>query len=124
MPSKDSLTKIFKIELYYNYNGKKVNAQNIYQPSQNLDAGFSINLFKEKATIRFTASDIFKTQQWANTTNGIGFNSSYKYQYDSRVMWLTVSYRFGNTDEYYQKKKKPRQNENESNDSGDEPPKK
>jgi hypothetical protein len=32
---------------------------------------------------------------------------------------LSLSYRFGNTDEYYQKKKKVKQNSNEGNDSQD-----
>lgn len=115
-----SICKIFKLDVFYNYNGRKVNAQTINLPSQNLDFGLSINMFKEKATVRFSVSDIFKTQQWATNTNGIGFYSSSKNQYDSRMARMNISYRFGNTDEYYQKKKKMKKNENESIDSGDE----
>jgi hypothetical protein len=54
--------------------------------------------------------------QWGQDVNAAGYTSTFRNNYDSRVFYFNVSYRFGNTDEYYQKKKKTKQNQNENND--------
>jgi hypothetical protein len=70
------------------------------------------------------ASDIFSGMKWGQNVNGIGYNSTYQNTYDTHGYFLNISYRFGNTDEYYQKKKNTKSNENEGNDQAEEGQKK
>jgi outer membrane receptor protein involved in Fe transport len=114
-----SLGKGFNIELFYYYMGKKINAQGTNAPSSYLTVGIKQSFLKDKLTLNLSANDVFKTMQWGSDVNGIGYNSTFKNIYDSRVFYFGISYRFGNTDEYYQKKKKTKQNQNENNDQQD-----
>jgi outer membrane receptor protein involved in Fe transport len=111
--------KLFNFEVYYNYEGKKINAQGFNVPTNNLDLAISRSFLKDKATLSLRASDVFKTVQWGQDINSNLYNGTYRNKYDSRTVMLSLSYRFGNTDEYYQKKKKVKQNSNEGNDSQD-----
>ena len=111
--------KLFNFEVYYNYEGKKINAQGFNVPTNNLDIAISRSFLKDKATLSLRASDVFKTVQWGQDINSNLYNGTYRNKYDSRTIMLSLSYRFGNTDEYYQKKKKVKQNSNEQNDQQD-----
>jgi outer membrane receptor protein involved in Fe transport len=113
-----TLPSLFNLELYYNYSGTGINAQNKTIPSQNLDMGISKTFFKDKATVSLRVRDVFKTIQWGRNADVQGYRSSYRNDYDSREFSLNISYRFGNTEEYYQKKKKVKQNPNEKSDQG------
>ena len=115
-----TISKIFKIEMFYRYNGKKVNAQGITMPSSSLDIGFSANFLNDKATVSLRASDVFEGMKWGQNVSGVGYYSTYQSIYDTRRCYLNISYRFGNTDENYQKKKSTKTNENEGNDQVDE----
>jgi outer membrane receptor protein involved in Fe transport len=108
---------LFNLELYYNYAGKKINAQGENLPSQNLDAGISKTFFGF-TTVSLRASDIFKTMEWGQNVNVTGYNGEHRSTYDSRTVYLNISMMFGNTTEQYQKKKKTKANTNEQNDQG------
>jgi hypothetical protein len=108
---------LFILEAYYNYNGKRFNATGFNEPVQNFDISISKKFLKNKMTISFQAEDIFNTRKWASERNGIGFKTNSSSTYDSRVLYLNVSYNFGNTDKYYQQSKKNKKNENENQDT-------
>ena len=110
-----NLAGLFNLELYYNYDGKVVNAQGESQPSQNLDAGISRTFFGF-ATVSLRASDIFKTMKWTQDVNTSGYYSTTNSNFDSRTVYLSISILFGNTTEQYQKSKKEKRNANERND--------
>jgi outer membrane receptor protein involved in Fe transport len=114
-----TIGKILNLEFFYYYTGKKVNAQGINLPSSQFTMGISKNFIKDKLTVNLRASDIFKTMQWGRDVNAVGYSSSSRNIYNSRVFYFSLSYNFGNTDEYYQKKKKTKQNQNENNDQQD-----
>ncbi len=110
-----NFTDLFSLELYYNYNGKVVNAQGESQPSQNFDAGIS-KMFFGLATVSLRASDIFKTMKWGQDVNAPGYFSTNRTNYDSRTVYLNISISFGNTTENYQRSKRERRNTNERSD--------
>jgi outer membrane receptor protein involved in Fe transport len=112
-----TFTDLFNVELYYNYAGKKVTVQGENLPSQNLDIGISKTFFGI-ATLSVRASDIFKTMKWGQSVNTSGYFGEYRSHYDSRSVYVNLSLMFGNTKEYYQKKKKSKANTNEQNDQG------
>lgn len=114
-----TLAGLFNIELYYTYTGKKVNAQGFDVPTSNFDMAVSRTLLKDKLTLSIRASDIFKTVQWGQDINASGYKSSFRNDWSSRNISFSISYRFGNTDEYFQKKKKTKQNTNEGTDQQD-----
>ncbi|MCI0716313.1 MAG: TonB-dependent receptor [Chlorobi bacterium] len=114
-----TLPGLFNIELYYTYTGKKVNAQGFEVPSSNFDMAISKTLLKDKLTLSLRGGDIFKTVQWGQDVSASGYKSSFRNDWSSRNVSISISYRFGNTDEYFQKKKKTKQNTNEGTDQQD-----
>ncbi len=114
-----TIAGFFNIEMYYNYSGRKVNQQGINDPSSSFDFGISATLLKNKLSMSLRASDVFRTQNWSSNTNAAGYTAETRNTYDSRVFFLNISYSFGNTDEYYSKKKKTKQNQNEGQDQNE-----
>lgn len=115
-----SFAKIFNIELYYNYIGKKISSNGFNDPSQSFDIVLNKMFFKNKFSISFRAQDIFNTSKYGGETNGTGVTSTYTSQWNIRSVTLNFSYNFGNTEKYYSKTKKTKQNENESQDSSND----
>ncbi len=111
---------LFNLEIYYDYTGKKINANGFNEPSQSLDISINKSFFNKKLTIGVRGEDLFKTKKWGSETNGIGVKSNYSYSWDSRGIYLNINYNFGNTDKYYNKSKKTKQNENEKSDTSEE----
>jgi iron complex outermembrane receptor protein len=114
-----TIKNLFNIEAYYSYTGKKVNLQGSEVPTSNFDLGISKSLFKDAFTITLKASDIFNTTEWGQNVTTSDYRSVHTNDWSSRQVSLDLSFRFGNTDEYYQKKKKVKQNSNEKTDQQD-----
>ncbi|MCE1163781.1 MAG: TonB-dependent receptor [Bacteroidetes bacterium] len=108
--------ELFSIELFYNYTGKKFSATGYNDPMQNFDIGINKELLKKKLTVGIRAEDVFKTRKWGGENNGIGYRTVSSSTWDSRIFFINISYNFGNTDQYYQKSKRTKQNENETQD--------
>jgi outer membrane receptor protein involved in Fe transport len=111
--------KLFNLELFYQYTGKKINAQGTELPQQNFDIGISKSFLKDSLTISLKAGDVFDTQEWGQDVHAADYTTVSRNDWASRQASLNISYRFGNTDEYYQKSKKVKQNNNEKSDQGD-----
>lgn len=114
-----TIPKWFNLELFYQYTGKKINAQGTEIPTQNFDIGISKSFLKEALTLTFRIGDLFNTTQWGQEVNAADYRSVQNNDWSSRQASLNISFRFGNTDEFYQKSKKVKQNSNEKNDSQD-----
>jgi outer membrane receptor protein involved in Fe transport len=111
-----SISNLFDIEIYYNYTGRRITATGFNEPSQNLDIGIKRSFFDRKLSISLRAEDVFKTKKWQGESSGTGFTNYYTSEWDSRLFNLSISYRFGNSDKYYSKSKKTKENENEQED--------
>ena len=111
---------LFNIELVWDYTGKKINASGSNVPMQSLDISFNKTFFNKKLTLGIRGEDIFKSRKWGGETNGIGVKTVNNYSWDSRGVFLTLNYNFGNSQDYYKKSKNTKRNENEKNDSNEE----
>jgi len=111
-----NLSELLSIEIYYNYNGKRFTATGFNVPNQNLDISLNMKFLEKKMSVGLRAEDIFKTRKWGGENDGIGFRTVNNSSWDSRAIFLNLSYNFGNTDKYYQKSKNTKQNENENQD--------
>lgn len=69
----------------------------IYKTSAlgSLDWSIKKMLFSEKASLRFTFSDIFNTQQWKQTVQFANMDFSYRRKWESRGIRLQFSWSFG-----------------------------
>ncbi|MCI0472670.1 MAG: outer membrane beta-barrel family protein, partial [Ignavibacteria bacterium] len=110
------IAELFNVELYYNYSGKRFNSNGYNEPMQNFDVSVNSSFINKKLTLGLRAEDIFETRKWESNTNGIGYNSNFSSRWNSRNLYLTLSYNFGNTDKFYTKSKKTKKNENENQD--------
>jgi outer membrane receptor protein involved in Fe transport len=115
-----TVSNFFNIEFYYNYTGKKITTNGSNDPSQSLDIAINKKFFKNKVNLSVRADDVFSTSKWGGQTKGTGLSSVNSYKWDSRSITLNFSYNFGNTDDYYRKSKKTKQNENESQDQSND----
>ncbi|MBS1574529.1 MAG: TonB-dependent receptor [Bacteroidetes bacterium] len=72
--------------------------QGTFKSSQiwSVDGGVQKTLFKGKANIKASVSDIFKTIQWKGTSNFSGQQTIASGGFDSRVFKINFTYRFGN----------------------------
>ena len=52
-----TIEDLFNIEVYYNYNGKKINASGYSKPSSSFDIGLSRQFFNKKLTITIRGAD-------------------------------------------------------------------
>jgi len=111
-----TIANLFKLDIYYTYVGKKLNATGYNDPYQTLDIAISKSFLNRKLNISIRSDDILKTRKWTGITNGIAVTTRWESKIDARVIYLNINYNFGNTDKYYQKSKKVKQNENEQQD--------
>lgn len=111
---------LFNIEVNYEYNGKKINASGFNVPMQSLDISVNKSFFNKKLTLGIRGEDILKTRKWGSETTGVGVRTVNEYNWDSRGVYLTMNYNFGNSKDYYKKSKNTKRNENEKNDSNEE----
>ncbi len=78
------------------------NAPTIYQGSfkgrsiYSMDAGFSKQVLKGKATIKAAVSDVFHTMKFRATSNFAGQVMKINFQAETRQFKLSINYRFGN----------------------------
>ena len=76
-----------------------------------------IHIYKLNLSLR--VSDLFDTSQWGQDINAAGYKTIARSDWGSRNFGLNLTFSFGNTDEYYMKKKKTKQNTNEGTDQQD-----
>lgn len=111
-----TILSLFNLEAAYSYTGSKVNSQGVIMPTSSFDAGISKSILNNKLNISLKATDIFRTSLWEQNISGNGFSQLSKNITDSRTVTLSVSYSFGNTEEFISRKRKIKQNPNESKD--------
>jgi hypothetical protein len=77
------------------------NSPNVYGIMQGkaqyaVNAGLQKSLMKKKATLRLNVNDIFLTSFWGGKTDFAGVKMTLNNRWDSRMVRLSFSYKFGN----------------------------
>jgi len=72
-----------------------VEGQIVYHPMGSLNAGVQKKLLHDQATVKFSVSDIFYTQQFSGRFVFDNIDVQVRNQHDSRVARITFTYRFG-----------------------------
>lgn len=100
----------------YFYSGRNVFAQGVLEPFQSMDVSLNKDFFEKKLTVGLRVSDIFNTLKFdVKLNNTQGFDESFYRKRDTRSLFVTATYRFGN-DNKLQDKKRRRINDNQGND--------
>ncbi len=108
-----SFPKYLDFQIIYNYNGKNVSVQGTSDPFQSCDISLKRDFFNKRITLGFRISDVFNSFKFTTHSTGTNFTSDNTRKRDSRIAFLTFTYRLGNDDKSMGKKK-PRKDENDN----------
>jgi len=105
------------MQVSYNYQGPTVLAQGKMNPVQSFDIAIKKDILNKKGSIGLRMSDVFNQQIYSGETSGLGFIQDVSRRRESRVAFLTFSYRFGSDGNQTMKKSKSKDdNNNDNND--------
>ncbi len=76
-----------------NYRGKTKTAQGERLEMLSLDFGWSLDVLKDKATISFSAKDLFNTRKRRSYSAGTNFDNYSEFQWRQRQILLSFNYR-------------------------------
>lgn len=91
------LGKGYSAELSAWFNGKGVDGTWEKSAMASVDAGLQKRFLDNKASIKITATDIFRTTRFRGGSNYGGTNLSINQQNENQTIRLSFSYRFGNS---------------------------
>jgi outer membrane receptor protein involved in Fe transport len=111
-----AIPNIADLQVAYNYFGKRVMLQGSIEPLQSFDIALKKNFFNNRFSVMLRIQDVFKTMKFAVSATGTGFTSSFNHNRNSRVVFLTLTYKFGTE---MQEKRKPRKRDEENNIEND-----
>ncbi|MBD0405185.1 TonB-dependent receptor [Flammeovirga sp. EKP202] len=106
--SSTSLTKTLSLQVTARFSSQRATAQGYIAPMGGVDMAVSQKLFKGKGTLQARVTDVFNTYKFNVYSEGVGFNSDMTFDWESRVGYLTFSYRFGNASKKPKKGSKQR----------------
>ncbi|MBL7997346.1 MAG: TonB-dependent receptor [Candidatus Kapabacteria bacterium] len=89
------ITESISAQLSYMYNIFGVISQGTLQPMYNWDIAVRYEFLDKAASLSLRVSDIFDTRQFGVNTNTAAFNQEFTRKRESRIGFLTFSYRFG-----------------------------
>lgn len=98
------LSKAFSAEMSVNYTSPFL--YNVYriETKWNMDLGVNFNFKDERSSLKFAATDIFRTNRNNLSTNFSEFNSKIRQYHDAQSVRLTYTYKFGNLKQAIRKK--------------------
>jgi iron complex outermembrane receptor protein len=89
------LTKAAEMQFNYNYVSRMVVAQASNAPSYGIDGSFRLSVLNKQGSFTASVSDIFNTLQYSQFSFGDNFTNTSLYKGESRVINLSMSYKFG-----------------------------
>ncbi|MES2591897.1 MAG: outer membrane beta-barrel family protein [Bacteroidota bacterium] len=92
-----NFTSTFSGELSGNYRSKEVYAYETVRPIWSLNFGLQKKFADNRAILKLNVNDIFHTNNARATTRFTGYVESYDVRRDTRVAFLSFTYKFGNT---------------------------
>ncbi len=107
------------VQLTYFYSGKMLTSQGEVKPVSSFDIGFRKDFMDKKLSLNLRASDIFNAVKMSGTTTTETYTQQFNRQRESRVVSLTLAYKFGDTDKTKDRKKRKPSEQQENNDDSD-----
>jgi hypothetical protein len=105
------------VQLTYFYSGKMLTSQGEVKPVNTFDIGFRKDFMDRKLSLNLRASDIFNAMKMSGTTTTDAYTQQFNRQRESRVVTLSLAYKFGDTDKSKDRKKR---RPSEQPDGGDD----
>jgi len=109
-----SIPNIVDVQLAYNYFGRRVMLQGSMEPLHMFNVAVKRDFFNKRFSVMLRLQDVFKTMKFEHQSSGPGFESHFNHDRESRVLFITLSYKFG-TD--MKEKKKIRKTDDENNNN-------
>jgi outer membrane receptor protein involved in Fe transport len=114
--SSTKIPKWFDIQISGNYNSPNQGLQGKSKPMYSMDLGLKKDLWKNKATVNFTLSDVFDTRKFEFESQGEGFIQHSEFKRLSRIATIGFTYRFGKSDLQNRKRTKQEESPNQNFD--------
>ncbi|MCO6494675.1 MAG: TonB-dependent receptor [Bacteroidetes bacterium] len=112
------VNKSIDVQASYFYRGKVTYVQGTMNPMHSLDLGFKMEVFDKRGSIAINLTDVFNTREFSIVSNGVNFESESTWKWQSRVLTLNFTYKFGSLNDNIDKKPKRRMDDGGS--GGDE----
>ncbi len=105
----------FEISFIYNYNSKRPIVDGFIQPMQNFDISLKKVFLDKKLDMSMRVSDLFNSQKFQINAANTGYTQNLAFKRESRVAYLTITYRFGNQKDNQHKNGQKRKDNNDTN---------
>lgn len=112
------LGKNMELQLSFNLYGPTVFPQGTVAEIWGIDAGYRLDLLKNKASLVINISDIFNTRRFFVDTRGTNFIGDVYRKRETRVATIQFTYRFGKQQESYRRDNRRRFQEGGEMDMG------
>ena len=89
------LGKVTEMQFNYNYRSGTVVAQQKNNPTYTIDGSLRQSILNKQGSVNLGVSDIFNTLQYSWFSYGENFNRNWLLKGESRVITLSMSYKFG-----------------------------
>ncbi len=101
----------FDLQMAYNYQSRRPTVDGYFEPFQTFDVSLRREIVKKKFEMSVRVSDLFNTQEYKFYSSGDGYTQNQTFKRDSRVAYLTLTYRFGDVSDRqkHDKNKKPKE---------------
>ena len=90
-----NLTKTTKLQLNSNYQSKMLTAQGYSSPVYFVNAGFRQDVFRKRASVTITASDIFNTMRWVEIIDTPLLQEEVIRKRKTQFIFIGFTWRFG-----------------------------
>ncbi|MGB8194342.1 MAG: outer membrane beta-barrel family protein, partial [Chitinophagaceae bacterium] len=90
-----TITKSTMLQVSANYRSARLTPQGKFYPVLVFNSGLRQDLFRNKVSITFTASDIFRSQRQKSTINTAYLQQVSVNRREGQIFYLGISYRFG-----------------------------
>ena len=108
-------SKILELQIAYFYTGKMVTLQGGLEPMQSLDIGIKKDFFNKRLSLTLRSSDVMNTMKFVMSSSGSNFIMDANRKRNSRMLFLTLTYRFGTDQKLLSQKRQKRQQQNDEN---------
>jgi iron complex outermembrane recepter protein len=102
------LNKRWDFQGSYFYRGRITYVQGTIEPMHGLDVGFKVNVLKEKGAFTVNLTDAFNTKVFIIDNSGENFEGSSRRNWESRILTVNFTYKFGNDNPDWEKKSRQR----------------